>query len=141
MLFDSTKNLLLTMLRSLETPEKLAWDDQIESGKQCLFEMHQMSRPLYKAYRTEGVKCPGVAPVSAKVTKAIPHVKVMVSAIRRKDQATALASGKAALAEFGKYSRYFNTFGGNAVSCAAALGTPASPPCVAPIAASKTRTS
>src|ERR1051325_810058 len=99
MLYDSTKNLLQNILRSLETPEKLGWDDQIESGKQCLYEMHQMSRPLYKAYRTEGVKSPGVAPVSAKVTKAIPHVKVMGRAIRRKDQATALQSGRAALAE------------------------------------------
>jgi len=33
------------------------------------------------------------------VTRAIPHAKAMVSAIRRKDQATALESGKAALAE------------------------------------------
>ncbi len=101
MLYDSTKSLLQGILRSLETAEKVGWDDQIESGKQCLYEMHQMSRPLYKGYRTEGpnAKAAGAVPVSTKVTKAIPHVKVMVSAIRRKDQATALESGKAALAE------------------------------------------
>ena len=52
MLYDSTKGLLQNILRSLETPEKLGWDDQVESGKQCLYEMHQMSRPQYKAYRT-----------------------------------------------------------------------------------------
>ncbi len=101
MLYDSTKSLLQGILRSLETVEKAGWDDQIESGKQCLFEMYQMSRPLYKGYRTEGpnAKSQGAIPVSTKVNRAIPHVKVMVSAIRRKDQATALQSGKAALAE------------------------------------------
>ena len=45
------------------------------------------------------MKSAGVAPVSTKVSRAIPHVKVMVSAIRRKDQATAIQSGRAALAE------------------------------------------
>lgn len=101
MLYDSTKSLLQGILRSLETPENVGWDDHIESGKQCLYEMHQMSRPLYKGYRTEGpnAKAPGLIPVSTKVTRAIPHVKSMVHAIRRKDQATALESGKAALAE------------------------------------------
>jgi len=100
MLYDSTKSLLQGILRSLETPEVVVWDDHIESGKQCLYEMHQMSRPLYKGYRTEGPNGKGApVPVSAKVTRAIPHVKLMVSAIRRKDQATALECGKAALAE------------------------------------------
>jgi hypothetical protein len=100
MLYDSTKGLLQGILRSLETPD-VGWDDHIESGKQCLYEMHQMSRPLYKGYRTEGpnAKAPGLVPVSTKVTRAIPHVKLMVNAIRRKDQATALECGKAALAE------------------------------------------
>ena len=73
MLYDSTKGLLQNILRSLETPEKLGWDDQVESGKQCLYEMHQMSRPQYKAYRTDGLKSTGVAPVSTKVSRAIPH--------------------------------------------------------------------
>ncbi|SRR6266567_842881 len=101
MLYDSTKSLLRGILQSLETPNGVGWDDQVESGKQCLYEMHQMARPEYKGYRTEGPngKPAGPVPVSAKVTRAIPHVKVMVHAIRRKDQATALESGKAALAE------------------------------------------
>jgi len=101
MLYDSTKSLLRGILQSLETPGNVGWDDQVESGKQCLYEMHQMARPEYKGYRTEGPngKPAGPVPVSAKVTRAIPHAKAMVSAIRRKDQATALESGKAALAE------------------------------------------
>lgn len=101
MIYDSTKILLQGILRSLETREGVVWDDHWESGKQCLYEMHQMSRPQYKGYRTEGQngKAPIVVPVSTKVNRAIPHVKLMVSAIRRKDQATALECGKAALAE------------------------------------------
>src|SRR5260370_7828690 len=102
MLYDSTKSLLQGILRSLETPDSAGWDDHIESGKQCLYEMHQMSRPLYKGYRTEGpnAKSPGLIPVSTKVTRAIPHVKSMLSAIRRKDPATPFHSAKAPLPAF-----------------------------------------
>lgn len=92
MLYDSTKTLLRNLLQSLETADTTGWDDRIETGKECLYEMHQMARPLYKAYRTE-------EPVAEKVNRAIPHVKSMVNAIRRKDHTTALESGKAALAE------------------------------------------
>jgi len=52
MLYDSTKSLLRGILQSLETPGNVGWDDQVESGKQCLYEMHQMARPEYKGYRT-----------------------------------------------------------------------------------------
>ena len=101
MLYDSTKSLLRSILQSLEKPGNVGWDDQIEWSRQCLYEMHQMARPEYKGYRTEGPngRPAGPVPVSTKMTRAIPHVKSMVSAIRRKDQAMALESGKAALAE------------------------------------------
>jgi hypothetical protein len=101
MLYDSTKGLLRSILQSLETPGNVGWDDHVESVRQCLYEMHQMARPEYKGYRTEGPngKPTGPVPVSIKVTKAIPHVKVMVGAIRRRDQAAARESCKAALAE------------------------------------------
>jgi hypothetical protein len=101
MLYDSTKILLQSILHSLEKADGTGWDDQNESGKQCLYEMHQMSKPLYKGYRTDGAKgkTPVLVSVSEYVNRAIPHVKAMVSAIRRKDRATALESGKAAIAE------------------------------------------
>ena len=51
MLYDSTKSLLQSILRSLETGDETRWDDQTESGNACLYEMHQMSGPLYKAYK------------------------------------------------------------------------------------------
>src|ERR1039457_4953675 len=53
MLYDSTKALLQSILRSLETTGEIRWDEHTESGNACLYEMHQMSRPLYKAYRTD----------------------------------------------------------------------------------------
>lgn len=100
MLCDSTKTLLQTILQSLQSPDQSGWDDQIESGKQCLFEMHQMTRPSYRAYKTTGSdKWPLHVPDGAGLHRAMPHVKAMVSAIRRKDRVAALESGHAALAE------------------------------------------
>ena len=58
--------------------------------------MHQMSGRLYKAYKTDRgsqVTDP------EKVNRAIPHVRSMAIAIRHRDQAKAIESGKAALAE------------------------------------------
>jgi hypothetical protein len=100
MLCDSTKTLLQSILQSLETPSQAGWDDRIESGNQCLYEMHQMTRPLHRAYRTTSSdKWPTHVPDSERLNRAMPHVKAMVRAIRHRDQATALVSGKAALAE------------------------------------------
>jgi hypothetical protein len=100
MLYDSTRVLLGGMLRSLQSSGKVGWEDQIELGGECLYEMHQMARPLYKGYRTDGSqKSATLLPVYERASRAIPHLKIMVRAIRRKDQVTAVQSGKAALAE------------------------------------------
>jgi hypothetical protein len=100
MLYDSTKNLLGGMLRSLESADKVGWDDQLELGSTCLYEMHQMAKPMYKAYRSDASNASsGKAPAVQRASRAIPHVKSMVRAIRRKDQAAAVQSGRAALAE------------------------------------------
>jgi hypothetical protein len=100
MLYDSTKVLLRGILLSLENDRKIGWDDQTETAGQCSYEMHQMARPLYRGYRTDTLnKAPVLVPVSERAARAIPHVKLMVRAIRRKDQVAAMESGKAALAE------------------------------------------
>jgi len=100
MLYESTRGLLQGILRSLETGE-IRWDDQTESGNACLFEMHQMSSPLYKAYRSDSTNAnlPGQSRLAEKLNRAMPYVRTMVIAIRHKDQCRALESGKAALAE------------------------------------------
>lgn len=99
MLYESTKIVLRGMLRTLQAPEAVEWDSQAELGRECLFEVHQMSRPMYKAYRNEGAKTPSLVPVYQRAGSAIPHIKSMVKAIRRKDQPRAVECGRAALAE------------------------------------------
>jgi len=99
MLQESTKVLLIKIVQSLESAGDGGWDDQIEFGNECLYEMHQMTRPSYRAYKTSSSdKWPTHIPDSATFNRAMPHVKAMVSAIRRRDRAVALISGKAALA-------------------------------------------
>jgi len=88
------------MLRSLESPDNVGWDDHVELGGECLYEIHQMARPLYRGYRTDALnRGPALVPVYERAARAIPHVKSMVRAIRRKDQVTAAESVRAALAE------------------------------------------
>ena len=100
MLYDSTKVLLSGILRSLESAGKIGWEDQLELAGECSYEVHQMARLLYKGYRTDPVnRAPVLVPVSERAAGAIPHVKSLVRAIRRKDQVAAVESGKAALAE------------------------------------------
>lgn len=101
MLYESTKSLLQTLLRSLETGDDTRWDEQTESGKSCLFEMHQMSGSLYQPYKTDRLNSNSRAEgnLPEKLHRAIPHVRTMVIAIRHQDRDAALQSGKAALAE------------------------------------------
>jgi hypothetical protein len=99
MLYDSTKTLIRGMLRDLETIEAVQWDDQAELGRECLYEIHQMTRPQYKGWRADAKGQSKSTSEFVKATRAIPFIKSMVSAIRRKDQVTAVTSGRAALAE------------------------------------------
>lgn len=101
MLYDSTKSLLQSILQSLETGDENRWDDQTESGNSCLYEMHQMSGSLYTPYKPDRLNANSQAQnnLPEKLNRAIPHVRAMVIAIRHKDRAHALESGKAALAE------------------------------------------
>jgi len=107
MLYDSTKSLLQTILRSLETGGDAGWDDQTESGNSCLYEMHQMSGSQYQPYRPDRLNANSMVQshLAEKLNRAIPHVRTMVIAIRHKDQTQALESGKAALAEMNGASR------------------------------------
>lgn len=100
MLYDSTRVFLTGILRSLQSKDTVKWEDHLEWGGECLYEMHQMARPQYQGYRTDvSSKVPSFVPVHLRASRAIPHVKLMVRAIRRKDQAAAVESGRAALAE------------------------------------------
>ena len=100
MLQESTKGLLIKIVQLLETADQVDWDDQGQSGRECLYEMHQMTRPTFQAYKMDSKdsKWPLHLPDSAKLNNALPHVKAMVTAIRHRDRSAALISGKAALA-------------------------------------------
>ena len=98
MLFESTRILLRSIVQSMEKGDLATWDDHLESGIQCLYELHQMSRPASKAYKIDS-KSQGGGPVSDRAIQAIPHVKVMVGAIRRRDQSAAVQAGMAAVGE------------------------------------------
>jgi hypothetical protein len=100
MLYDSTKVLIHGMLQSLRTADTGGWDDHVESGSECLYEIHQMARPRYQGYRSDAAnRSVALVPVYERAARAIPHVKLMVRAIRRRDRAAAVESGTAALAE------------------------------------------
>jgi len=103
MLYESTKSLLASILRSLEANES-RWDDQTESGNACLYEMHQMAGPLYKAYRSDRLNANSLAQSSfpEKLNRAMPHVRLMVIAIRHKDRTGAIDNGRAALVEMNR---------------------------------------
>ena len=101
MLYESTNTLLQSILVGLETGDESRWEDNVESGNACLFEMHQMSRPLYRAYRTDSLKASSArqSDIHGRLSRAIPHVRSMVIAIRHRDRARALESGNCALVE------------------------------------------
>jgi hypothetical protein len=104
MLYDSTRSLLVSILGSLGSGDDNRWEDQTESGNALLYEMHQMSGSLSSPYRPDKRSkatsfSESQSSVAGKLTRAIPHVKEMVIAIRHKDQIQALDSGRAALAE------------------------------------------
>jgi hypothetical protein len=107
MLYDSTKSLLQSILISLETSDETKWDDHTESGNACLYEMHQMSGRLYKAYKSDRLNAKSAVQdtLPEKLNRAMPHARMMVIAILHKDQARALESGKAAMAEMNGVSR------------------------------------
>lgn len=101
MLYDSTKLLLQGILRALETNDENRFDDQTQAGNACLYEMHQMSGPLYTPFRSDKPNANARAQYRhpEELTRAIPHVRNMVIAIRHKDQIRALESGRMALNE------------------------------------------
>ncbi len=98
MLFESTTVLLRTIVNALQTGDEAKWDDTLQSGNQSLYELHQMSRPASRVARGDGKsKFPTTALPTERAIRAIPHVKVMMSAIRSRDQEKAVREGCAAI--------------------------------------------
>ena len=98
MLFQSTATLLHSIVHSLDDGGETRWDDYLESGNQCLYELHQMARSSSRK-PDSGAKFQVVTPPFQRAIRAIPHVKSMMRSMRRMDQAAAVESGRAAIAE------------------------------------------
>ena len=100
MLFDSTKLLLRSIVHSLEQGDEAAWEDHQQSAMQCLYELHQTARSASRNYRPDSnPKYKTVAPSTVGALQAIPQVKLMAGAIRRKDRPAAVEAGRAAMAD------------------------------------------
>src|SRR5690242_14781183 len=100
MLFESTTLLLRSIVHSIEDGGETRWDDHLESGNQCLYELYQMSRSTSRTHKADSqARFQVVTPPFARAVRAIPHVKTMMGSIRRKDQPAAVESGRAAIAE------------------------------------------
>src|SRR5690348_3604689 len=101
MLFESTTLVLRGIVNSLETAAETAWDDYLEYGRQCAYELAQMSRSSSRAYQARGSnpKFNAALPEFERAARAIPHVKLMNVAVRNKDRVAALQNGRAAVAE------------------------------------------
>ena len=62
--------------------------------------MHQMARSSSRTYKTDSnPKYHTVMPVPQRAVRAIPHVKLMNQALRRKDRVAAIENGRAAISE------------------------------------------
>jgi hypothetical protein len=99
MLFESTTVLLRSIVHSIENSGEAAWDDHLESGNQCLYELHQLARSSSRTYKSSNAKFPVITPAFERAIRAIPHVKLMMGAIRRKDREAGVESGRAAISE------------------------------------------
>jgi len=102
MLFESTTLLLRNIVNSLESQGDTDWEDHLEYGRQCLYELAQMSRSSSRAYKA-GDPNPkfhaAVVPAFERAARTIPHVKLMNAALRMKDRLAALQNGRTAVAE------------------------------------------
>ena len=99
MWYGNTKSLLESIVRGLkaEPPQDDAeWQAQTELVQACLTEMAEMSAsPVHPSM---GVKSRYVhRPVADKLNRAMPYVRSMLTAMRDRDRATALAHGETTL--------------------------------------------
>ena len=99
MWYGNTKSLLESIVRWLKTegPQSDAeWQTQTDLAQACLAEMVGMLEPPINP--PKGVTSRYVhRPVADKLNRAMPHVRSMLTAMRDRECATALAHGETAL--------------------------------------------
>jgi hypothetical protein len=99
MWYGNTKSLLESIVRWLRTeaPQNDAdWQAQTDLVQACLAEMAEMSEPNVNP--SKGATSRYVhRPVADKLNRAMPHVRAMLTAMRDRDPAMALAHGETTL--------------------------------------------
>lgn len=106
MLFDSTKTLLRSIVQALAENNETEWENHRLSAIECLFELHQTARSASRNYRSDAnPKFRVAAPATEGALRAIPSVKLMAAAIRRRERVAAIESGRNAIAAMDGTSR------------------------------------
>lgn len=99
MWYGNTKNQLENIVRRLkaDAPQDDAeWQVQTELVQSCLAEMVEMSEPIMNPSIRSTSRYVH-RPVADKLNRAMPHVRLMLTAMRERDRATALAHGETTL--------------------------------------------
>jgi hypothetical protein len=93
------ENLLESIVRGLKTEppqDDAEWQAQTDLVQACLTEMVEMSEPTVN--QSMGATSRYVHhPVADKLNRAMPHVQLMLTAMRDRDRTTALAHGEVTL--------------------------------------------
>ena len=81
----------------LDGTDEAGWEDRIESVEQVRSDMERMARPVYGRGRARGAQDPEHDLDAARLNRAIPHIRAMLTAMGSHNRAAALEHGKAAL--------------------------------------------
>ncbi len=94
---DTSKDKLKSILEWLGGTDEAGWEAQIEVAEGCRSDMEREARPVYGrgARRALG---PERNPDAARLNRAAPHVRAMLTAMRNRNRAAALEHGRAGLA-------------------------------------------
>jgi len=99
-MYDDSKNSLKNILDWLDGTDEAGWERQIEVGEECRSDMERLARPIYTGAkaRGHGALGPERDPHAARLNRAIPHVRAMLTAMRSRNRTAALEHGRAAMA-------------------------------------------
>jgi heme exporter protein D len=97
MWYGSTKTLLESVVRQLRTEaphDDAEWQAQTDLVQKCLAEMTEMSQLVVHPLMARRYVH---RPVANKLSRAVEHVRSMVTAMQQHDRTTALAHGETTL--------------------------------------------
>ena len=95
-----SKDSLKRILEWLDGTDEAGWGAQIDLGEECRSDMERMARPTYGRGKraSRSAEGPERNPDAARLNRAIPHVRAMLTAMRSRNRAAALEHGRAAFA-------------------------------------------